>query len=345
MLKTEIIQSFIQRWNEEVHHFYIVNYKEFPNVLAIGDIDNKEKAIFKLKKTYPFEEALSWEKKVFNDKELEPKLSLAYYHIGDNVAVIYRGDDKPRISLLYKEENETFNDLKSFFQSYMGYKEKQLYFITEDYLEGYQLDNSPLNYDASINITDYYNDDFQEFNRVVKCRLQKNSSGLVLLHGLPGTGKTSYIRYLCSEIDKKFIYLSAQQTDMLNEPKFFTFLKKHPDSVLILEDAEEILTPRTSQRDNFVSNLLNLTDGLLGDCLRIQVICTFNSKLQDVDQALLRNGRLQGRYEFKALEHEKAKALNPKIEAKGKLVLSDVLQEDVITNVRKQSNRIGFLPN
>jgi hypothetical protein len=45
-----------------------------------------------------------------------------------------------------------------------------------------------------LNIEDNYNDDFKEIHKTILRRLsKKNDKGLVLLHGKPGTGKTSYI--------------------------------------------------------------------------------------------------------------------------------------------------------
>ncbi|MBK6840071.1 MAG: hypothetical protein IPG90_18790 [Bacteroidetes bacterium] len=55
--------------------------------------------------------------------------------------------------------------------------------------------------------------------------------------------------------------------------------------------------------------MLNLGDGLLSDCLKIQVICTFNAPLTRIDPALLRKGRIIANYEFKALETSKANRL------------------------------------
>jgi len=56
--------------------------------------------------------------------------------------------------------------------------------------------------------------------------------------------------------------------------------------------------------------LLNISDGLLYDCLNIQIICSFNIDIIKVDSALLRKGRLIAKYEFKELEVAKAQALS-----------------------------------
>ena len=52
-----------------------------------------------------------------------------------------------------------------------------------------------------------------------------------------------------------------------------------------------------------------MTDGLLSDDLGIKFICTFNEDMKNIDQALLRKGRLVSKYEFKPLEAKKANAI------------------------------------
>src|SRR5690606_42109594 len=75
-------------------------------------------------------------------------------------------------------------------------------------------------------------------------------------------------------------------------------LINNPDSVFVIEDAENIVIDRNLQNGSPVSGLLNLADGLLADCLNIQLICTFNTDLSNVDPALMRKGRLIASYEF-----------------------------------------------
>jgi hypothetical protein len=45
-----------------------------------------------------------------------------------------------------------------------------------------------------VNIEELYNDDFREINAVIMQVMATDKSGLILLHGAPGTGKTSYIK-------------------------------------------------------------------------------------------------------------------------------------------------------
>jgi hypothetical protein len=164
---------------------------------------------------------------------------------------------------------------------------------------------------TKLDIDLFYEDDFKETDAIIRQRLnKKNDKGIVLLHGLPGTGKTTYLRYLIGKIKKRVLFLSPGIADNLMNPDFIEMLINNPNTVVVIEDAENILMDRKYNSSSSVSNLLNISDGLLADFLNVQLICTFNNSLTLIDSALMRKGRLIAKYEFGKLSVAKAQRLS-----------------------------------
>ena len=186
-----------------------------------------------------------------------------------------------------------------------------------------------------IDLKTNYNDDFIPVHNVISKFLKNDDeTGIVLLHGKYGTGKTHYLRYLISHCKKRFVFFPNDLIDAISSPNFLPFISEHKNCVVVLEDCDDLLKPRqvlTNKIDGIV-NLLNMSDGLLGDALSIKVICTFNTNLKNIDQAILRKGRLIARYEFQELYTEKAKALSNKLGFKKELsepmTLADVYNQE-----------------
>ncbi|MES2648273.1 MAG: AAA family ATPase [Bacteroidota bacterium] len=162
-----------------------------------------------------------------------------------------------------------------------------------------------------VEITNHYNPEFEDFKRHITDKLSAvKVSGLVLMHGEPGTGKTTFIRYLAGVINKRMIYFPPYMAQHVSDPKLVAFLLDYPDSILVLEDADSVIARRRGPDEtSAISNLLNLSDGILSQCLNVALICTFNMKYTQIDDALLRKGRLLGMYEFKPLQPATANAL------------------------------------
>lgn len=165
---------------------------------------------------------------------------------------------------------------------------------------------------TEVDIGSHYNDDFGVVHEQIDEFLVDERSGLVILHGKQGTGKTSYIRSIIRRhTKKKVIFMNGDMVSEIASPGFVPFMIRQQNSIVVIEDCEELLSPRGNGGgvNSGLINILNMSDGLLGDALKLKFICTFNAPLKSIDQALLRKGRLIARYEFGDLAADKANAI------------------------------------
>ena len=219
------------------------------------------------------------------------------------------GDDHS-FTYLYKKErifSETFLKIQS--KNYIAsYSEPMMKMFIRDG-EGLSTRYFPI-CKTDIDINKNYNDDMPSFyHNLLKYLLNENKKGLHFLYGKPGTGKTNFLRHIISKVERDVIFIPSGMTELLSDPSIFNLLSQNTGSLLIIEDAEKAIISRDSNRSDSVSTLLNISDGLMSDILKMQVICTFNTDITKLDKALLRPGRLLSKYEFKELELEKSKEL------------------------------------
>lgn len=201
----------------------------------------------------------------------------------------------------------------------------------------------------SIDLELNYGAEFLKIHNVIVEKLNNNfGKGIILLHGDPGTGKTSYIKYLTSLIkEKDVLFVPPSMAEMISEPSIIPFLMEQKNSILIIEDAERIISDREGKGSPAgVSNILNLTDGILGDCLGIQIIATFNMRRENIDQALLRKGRLIAEHKFQKLNIDETnkllKHLGKDYVATESMALADIYNIDVEVFKTNKQNKVGF---
>ena len=161
----------------------------------------------------------------------------------------------------------------------------------------------------------HYGEGFTDWERTWLERLRQRSSGLSIFHGPPGCGKTSYVRNLMARLldTFEFYFMPVSTFDSLDSPRFVRFWLEEAEGgkrrIAVVEDAESLLLPRNEGSQSSVSSLLNATDGLLGDHLRLQILCTTNAPVRELDVALTRPGRLVGVREFGRLAPAQARRL------------------------------------
>jgi hypothetical protein len=244
------------------------------------------------------------------------------------------------------EEQLDFNELKKYEKDK---KKSHINLIKQrsGYLDTQNFDLKVPNLDLALN----YGKKFLKVHDAIIKRLNKPyDKGIVLLHGEAGTGKTSYVKYIANFIQEKMVlFMPPSMAESLSEPSLIPFLMEHKNSILIIEDAEKVIADReTNGFSASVSNILNLTDGILSDCLNIQIIATFNMKKEKIDPALLRTGRLIAEHKFDKLDVDESnkllKFLNKDYITKEAMTLSDIYNIDVeFFKTEKEKSKIGFI--
>jgi adenosyl cobinamide kinase/adenosyl cobinamide phosphate guanylyltransferase len=195
-------------------------------------------------------------------------------------------------------------------------------------------------------VLNYGQEAADKFDKVVRA-LESNRNGLVLFSGDPGTGKSTFIKNLAKKTTRKVIYLSSGAAEQIMNPDFLSFIMGNRNCVLLLEDAEKVLRSRESQDNSAISNILNITDGIIGDCLNIMVIATFNIDRENIDPALVRKGRLILEHHFEALPVESANRLLEKIgsdrRASEPMTLAEIYNPDDNYHEKPEEKRkVGF---
>lgn len=207
---------------------------------------------------------------------------------------------------------------------------------------------------SDIKIDKLFNQDLK--NEKILNLIKSDRGGFFIFHGKPGCGKSTYLKYLMETLSKNVNFFIVPQEIILGCPQQFRrfiisrAMCEKNNNVFILEDCEKIITSRDKAGGNnsiVLSELLNISDGILGDFLKAKFICTFNTDLTNIDKALLRKGRLLMKYEFKPLYGEKlydlAKDLKIENLEKKEMSLAEIFNHNEDNGFTdEERKRIGF---
>lgn len=349
-LKTDLSNVFAERRGSFLNEFtlFVAQFNSIPNFIHEINIDCK-KAYTWFAETYKNEiKDFYFNKRYFNDNK-SAEFDDLFFILYDDLIIDF-DTNSSIVRFLYR--NTDYSKIDKIIRGIISFKKRKdrnkpeiaLLILTRRGIDVKTLFiNKP-----RLSIDFNYNDDFKEVHQSIFKRLsKKNDKGLVLLHGRPGTGKTSYIRYLIASLKKNVIFLPPNMAGAITNPDLISILIDNQNSIFVIEDAENIVVDRDKDGSSPVSALLNISDGLLSDCLNIQIICSFNTDLSKVDSALMRKGRLIAKYEFKELEVNKAQKLSDKLgytkTIHSPMTLTSIYnQEDKDYHEIKRNSSIGF---
>lgn len=138
-----------------------------------------------------------------------------------------------------------------------------------------------------------------------------SDEAILLIAGPPGTGKTTLLRWMISH-HKLVAHVVYDEAIMKNDAVFQGFLfderRAGQGDIMIIEDADTILSAREDDGNKLMARFLNVSDGLIKLPNKKLVFTTNINDFSKVDQALMRPGRCFGVLKTRELDLNEAQA-------------------------------------
>jgi len=195
--------------------------------------------------------------------------------------------------------------------NFISHIESKLVYTIIQTPQGYDIQNMGNAFSPLIR-DNYHPEVIADVDHIIKSFQKDPPNGrIAILSGEPGTGKTHLIRGLLAEMDCVFLIVPADLVSELAKPAIVPLLLKIKQDhdkpvVMIIEDGDICLVPRKNDNISITSALLNLSDGILGTLIDIKMIISTNAQIDNMDEAIMRPGRLCKYIHVGSLPYEQA---------------------------------------
>ena len=190
----------------------------------------------------------------------------------------------------------------------------------------------------------YYNKEtLKDINKLIKL-INNSDKGLSLLYGPRGTGKTSIVNYMNQKLSKMFIFIPNNMIEhTINSPEFKNLIRKHPNSVILIDDCEVIFNQLFNRSNTYVNNLLQLVDGPLSNSFNLNIVMLFNvDDLVEIDESLIECNNLLDLVEFTLLDEHSSNDLSKHIGSKKKYKNKSKLIDIITKRESYENKKIGL---
>lgn len=253
------------------------------------------------------------------------------------------------ITFFYKNENDS-EKINSIIESLIqdcevDYEESEINKLNSIGLSNTGLDLERVETKIDLDVIEmfYNNKTIKDINKLIK-KIKKSQTGLSILYGERGTGKTSMIHYLAAKLDRIVIFVPNNMLEhTINNPDFRRFIKKYNKVLLVLDDCEMSFNEYFVKSNFIVNNLLQLVDGFLSDSIDLSIVAIFNVEdEEEIDHNLLNCNNLIDMIYFEHLSesesNELSEHLGEKTKYKNKTKLIDIIKKRKVLNNKK----LGF---
>jgi len=296
-ISTSIYEGYLSRFNVALEYLKINKnmYKNF-----IEEIE----AIFNIKKYY-------FDLNEYDYYVIESDIQDNSFHLLiENVKSYWE-------LFVYADNYEILNKIYKIYEKYKDIDSDRTINYTEIiFKNGNQ---SFITYKKSINAfknisADYY--PFLNADLLIEYFLKGNEN-ILILAGKPGVGKSKFAALVMKKVledhelyKEGFTVKTAKDINLLSMDDFWQSLKN--TDLLILDDLDFLLGSRNESRDDihknqFINKLLSYTDGI--EKSNTKIIITTNQPIDEMDNAILRKGRLFDVLNFRPLTYEEAKEI------------------------------------
>jgi hypothetical protein len=244
-----------------------------------------------------------------------------------------------------KIDHEIF--LKQLIDKYSPYttnieKEEETNFFSVQYeKDSFELSPIPLS-NIKLDIALNYGPEliYKEENLLKK--LNSLESGLFVLMGPRGSGKTHYLRYIIPHVKKKVYYYPTYLLDNIYVfNQFLNYLKKQRSVVLVLEDTDAYFSSKSNKQ--YVDAVLSAVESELAKSPDLQIVLSLNiDSEEDLEEDLLNSNAVLFKHYFDRLPVRLANKLGQKLKRRSKYTQPMLLSN--IYNSKKSNDVIKRKP-